>query len=352
MTCVRCQTVPVFPEEGTLICYPASDMIQLGFLEGLKEWEAVIQEGEGGQLKVRYQTGELETMVQRLKENLDPKALKASRMGAFPSEENWSGFGILNAYEFVERASSPKFLSLIQRKAFQHVIQPIISVETETAFGYEFLMRALPDEPPFSPADLFAFSQRTGLQSALDSASRIRSIERSAGLVPNGIQRFINFLPSSIYDPRHCLKSTMKAAEENQVNPNDLIFEVVETERIEDLNHLKMILEYYKQEGMRVALDDIGSGYSTQALLKDLRPDFAKLDRALIQDCDESSEKQAYLKETIQFAKDLGIVVIAEGIERKEEYLICKELGADLVQGYYFGRPSPALWERKLECYS
>lgn len=352
MTCERCQTVPTFPDEGVWLCYPASDMVYLGFVDALKDWRTRLVEGESGQLKLFYAKGELPKLATQLINQLDPYALKSSRIGCFQSEASWSGFGLMSAYEFAERATHGELLNLIQNKAFRHAMQPIVAFETGKVYGYEFLIRPLQGAQPFSPAELFAFSQRAGLQSTLDSASRMRAIESGAKLVPEGMNRFINFLPSSIYDPRHCLKSTMQVASDNQVDSRDLIFEVVETERIEDLYHLKHILNYYKEQGMRVALDDIGTGYATLDLLKNLRPDFAKMDRSLIQDCDQSEEKIDKLKAVIDLAKELNITVIAEGIEREEEYRMCRDLGADLAQGYFLGRPADTLWEPTQEFQS
>ena len=149
-----------------------------------------------------------------------------------------------------------------------------------------------------------------------------------------------NFLPSTIYNPDFCLQHTFKIVEKYKINPADLVFEVVETEKILDVDHLKKVLNQYKKEGMKVALDDVGSGFSTVDMLELLKPDYVKIDRSYISFCDQDENKQLFLKETNDRAKSLGIQTLAEGIERVEEFELCRSLGFDLAQGYLIGKPS------------
>jgi EAL domain-containing protein (putative c-di-GMP-specific phosphodiesterase class I) len=136
-------------------------------------------------------------------------------------------------------------------------MQPIIDLHTRQTFAYEFVLRPARDHAPFSPYELFQAAQETGLHSFLDRQARISAIETSALHLPNGIKRFINFLPSSIYNPNYCLSHTFHAIERLRLDPSDFVFEVVETERIKDINHLQSIFQVYKKEGMKVALDDV-----------------------------------------------------------------------------------------------
>lgn len=92
-------------------------------------------------------------------------------------------------------------------------------------------------------------------------------------------------LPYTIYVPEFCLKHTFKMVKEFEVDPNDIIFEVVETEKVSDVNHLKSIFNTYKSSGMKVALDDGGTGFSTLEMLTHLPPDYVKVDRSYTQNC-------------------------------------------------------------------
>lgn len=251
--------------------------------------------------------------------------------------------------ELFERVKNRNLLSVINDQLFTSFLQPVVSLETLGVYGYEFLLRPEGENITFNPGELFSFSKRAGLQSLLDSQARFSSIRTSSKLLQKGMKRFINFVPSSIYDPNHCLKSTFSAVEKYEVDPEDLIFEVVETEKIKDIEHLKNIFDVYKKHGMKVALDDLGAGYATLEVLKELRPNFAKIDRSMIDFCDKDADKQRQINNIVQIANDYNIVLLAEGIERKEEAQFCNSIGIPLAQGYFFAQPAPVpLSESKL----
>ncbi|MCR6095715.1 EAL domain-containing protein [Salipaludibacillus agaradhaerens] len=233
---------------------------------------------------------------------------------------------------------NPSFVKIIQEKLFQSYMQPIISSKERIITGYEFLLRPNSKVYPFVPTDLFMFAQHAGLQNMLDSQSRINAIRTGAQMLSEGMKYFINFLPSSINDPIQCLKSTFKAVEDYRVNPSDLVFEVVETEKIFDINHLRNIFQFYRQEGVKVALDDVGAGYSTYEILKQLVPDYVKIDPTLIHKCHLSERKMSDIKYLRNISQQLGIILLAEGVESAEEFAAVEPF-VDLVQGFYFGKP-------------
>lgn len=230
-------------------------------------------------------------------------------------------------------------MSIIRNHDFCSHLQPIVNFHEEIV-GFEFLLRPLPHGHHFHPYELFEIARSTGFHSFLDRAARISAIETSARLLPKGIKRFINFLPSSIYNPKYCLTHTFDAIRRLNQNPEDYVFEVVETEQITDMAHLLAIFAEYRSQGMQVALDDVGAGYSTLEVMSSLQPDYVKIDRKLISFCDQDPDKQRILAEIISRAGEFGARLLAEGIERREEYLFCRGLGIDLGQGYLFGKPA------------
>ncbi|MCA1062120.1 EAL domain-containing protein [Rossellomorea aquimaris] len=232
-------------------------------------------------------------------------------------------------------------VELIKDGAFTSHLQPIIDLTDNSLFAYESLLRAGDQSKKVNPGELFDVASITGFHSLLDQKARKSAIECRKGQVAPGIKSFINFLPSTIYNPEYCLRHTFQIVNELGVNPEDLVFEVVETENIEDVEHLKSILEVYKREGMKVALDDVGAGFATVEMLTLLKPDYVKIDRSYINHCDTDKENQNFLRKVIKISKKLGILVLAEGIEREEELLFCKEIGIHYAQGYFIGKPSP-----------
>jgi len=217
-------------------------------------------------------------------------------------------------------------------------MQPIVNFAEEIV-GFEFLLRPKLGGSYFQPFELFEKARQTGFHSFLDRAARISAIETSAAYLPRGIKRFINFLPSSIYNPKYCLTHTFAAIERLEQDPKDFVFEVVETEKIRDITHLSTIFAEYRRQGMLVALDDVGTGFSTLDVMMSLKPDFVKIDRSLISYCDVDTVKQKTILDIIEQAERYGGRVLAEGIERREEFLYCQDKGVDLAQGYLFGRP-------------
>ena len=151
----------------------------------------------------------------------------------------------------------------------------------------------------------------------------------------------MNFLPSSIYKPEYCLTHTFEAIRACDQDPADFVFEVVETERIVDIPKLASIFAVYKENGMKVAMDDVGAGYSTLEVLTSLKPDYVKIDRDVVRDVDLRPEGLRDLESIIRAARSVGSTVLAEGLERPEELEACRAAGVDLAQGYLIGKPSP-----------
>jgi EAL domain-containing protein (putative c-di-GMP-specific phosphodiesterase class I) len=150
---------------------------------------------------------------------------------------------------------------------------------------------------------------------------------------------FINFNPTSIYDPAYCLKSTIGAIERSELSSDRVVFEITESEYVRDDRHLRNILDFYRRSGFKIALDDLGAGCSSLNLLAALRPDFVKLDARLDQDVDHGYYRAAIASKLLELAKDLAICVIAEGVETEEQWRWLSDNGADLAQGYLFARP-------------
>ncbi|MGR3763609.1 EAL domain-containing protein [Rossellomorea sp. NS-SX7] len=244
------------------------------------------------------------------------------------------------ASEFLNKIKYREMIEMIQEGNFVSHLQPIIDLGNDELFAYESLLRNADPSLRVNPGALFEAALLTGFHSLLDQRARRAAIESRIGKVEKGVKSFINFLPSTIYNPEFCLKHTFDIVDQYGVNPEDLVFEVVETEKIQDVNHLKSVFEVYKREGMKVALDDVGSGFSTIEMLSLLQPDFVKIDRSYISGCDRSQEKQNFLNEIIHISRELGISVLAEGIERKEELAFCKAIGVKYAQGYLIGKPS------------
>lgn len=176
----------------------------------------------------------------------------------------------------------------------------------------------------------------------LDRLSRETHLKNAGQRIPDLESTYvlINFLPSSIYRPDFCLRSTSVAASKAGIRPDRVVFEVVETESIDDMDHLNSILTHYRKAGFKVALDDVGSGFSSLGALAELNPDLIKIDKSLIRRAHDSQLHRDVCKALVELGRDRELCVLAEGIETEDDERFAISIGADLLQGFFIGRPS------------
>ncbi len=219
--------------------------------------------------------------------------------------------------------------------------QPIVAVsDPGKVFGYECLVRGIDEGGAVvGPEPMFGAARAAGLLYNLDRAARVKAVEEAAR---QGIEEnvFVNFNATSVYDPAYCLRSTMEAVEESGIPPGRIVFEVTNSEEIRDTVHLGNIADYFREGGFGVALDDLGSCYGSLNLLAELSPDFVKLDMELVSRAGGAPYKASIARKLIELANELGVIVIAEGVETGEQYRWASAHGADYAQGHYFARPA------------
>ena len=346
MECSNCSRVRPIEDQGTLLLV-STQLNLMNKISQLFSNEQPQSSAEGNKyfIPIAYSSREqLLKGLNKVYENLT--TTEKSDMLIEIGNNNWDSAAThskpLPLVQFFARMKHHNLVNMMTDGHFTSYIQPIVDMQSQHVFGYEFLLRPATGHPAFNPFELFSVAQQTGLHSFLDRAARISAIQTSALHLPLGVKRFVNFLPSSIYNPNYCLSHTFKAIEDNKLDPQDFVFEVVETERIEDIGHLKNIFSVYQKHGMKVALDDVGSGFATLEVLPKLAPDFVKIDRDLIDKCDSDETKQQQIIKIVKCSQSFGATVLAEGIERKEEWAFCKEHGIELAQGYLLGRPAAA----------
>lgn len=219
---------------------------------------------------------------------------------------------------------------------------PIVESTTGLVFGYEALIRARHPQTQelIGAGPIISAAHQLKLEHILDQQARRTAIKHAAALnVPN-IRFFINFLPNTIYDPEICLRTTMEAADKYNLDPARLVFEVVETERIPDMARLRHILDYYRSRGVGTAVDDMGAGFASLQYLADLRPDYVKIDRDLMVRAEHEDDARRDLDLIVRKAKEMGIFVIAEGIETTAQMQLSLDAGVDYMQGFLFARPA------------
>jgi EAL domain-containing protein (putative c-di-GMP-specific phosphodiesterase class I) len=233
-------------------------------------------------------------------------------------------------------------IGMLEEERLFSMLQPICRPDG-SVFGYEALLRGREEDGSLvSAGSLFSVAEETQLMFRLDLTARREAIKAFAKRRARGAKLFVNFNPSSIYDPAYCLRTTHSFVQDMGLVPSDLVFEVTETTEVKDKAHLRGILAFYRQAGFCVALDDIGAGFSGLNMLQELRPDFVKIDMALVREVDQDPYKQSIVRHLVGIARDTGARIVAEGIETEGELAWIRQAAVDLMQGYLLGRPATA----------
>lgn len=229
---------------------------------------------------------------------------------------------------------------VIQKKSVCTHYQPIVKVlgNDVVIVGNELLSRGIDDQGQLiAPFHLFEAARNRNRLFALDRLCRLESIKNAAPVADKII--FINFIPTSIYVPEHCLATTFAAIQKAGIRPEQVVFEVVETDKVDDMAHLLSILDYYRSHGVKYALDDVGTGFNDLELLSRMQPDFVKLAREFADGVSIDAAKQKVARNVMDLAHKVGALALAEGIEQTSDLRYLQEMGYDLFQGYLFGKP-------------
>ena len=219
--------------------------------------------------------------------------------------------------------------------AFSYAYQPIVDVVQRRVWGHEALVRGPGGESAYSVLSQVNDENRY----RFDQACRVKAIKTAALL---GIQErlSINFLPNAIYKPEVCIRTTLAAARASKFPIERIVFEATEGEAVSDGQRLAEILREYKRTGFITAIDDFGAGYAGLNLLADFQPDIIKLDMALVRHVDSSKARQAITRGILRMCGELGVTVLAEGVETAGERDFFLSEGVALMQGYLFSRPA------------
>ncbi|QYR23284.1 EAL domain-containing protein [Paenibacillus sp. sptzw28] len=268
--------------------------------------------------------------------------------GGEPEESRWYE-GVKRALIHGQAASATErslqrlaFGQLIQGRTISSVYQPIVSLKCGKVYGYEALSRFLDKRWFDGPQELFAFAAEEGMTYALDRLARERAIEGSMGLGSNQ-KLFINITAHIMNDPSFTPGQTLLLLERFGLAPHNVVFEITERSSFEDFGAAKMLLDHYRNQGYQIAIDDAGAGYSSLQSIVEIKPDFIKIDRSLIQDIHRDPMKQQIVQTFTEFAAKMDISLVAEGIEEEEELHHVKAMGVGFAQGYLLGRPQPVI---------
>lgn len=343
MRCPDCERVTdqFHARNRILLAFPTGHSLAKFAREAERRGLAAAAGADPSILDLRIDRDALPAFADAASAVLSPEEMKETRAlaldaDAAPGPRDW--LGVRPLAELAALVRGAWLVRLIERDRLLPAYQPILDRDG-AVYGHESLIRGIGEDGGLiGGGTLMRVAEDAGLLFAVDQIARRHAIEGAARARLPG-RLFVNFNPTSIYDPEACLGTTFAAVRELGIDPADVYFEVTESTEVRSRHHLMGILAFYRSAGFRIALDDIGSGFSGLNLLKEVRPDVIKVDMDLVRDVDRDPFRQSILTHLAGIARDTGSMILAEGIETAEEHAWLLDAGIDLFQGYALGRP-------------
>lgn len=222
-----------------------------------------------------------------------------------------------------------------------YAFQPIVSIHSGICYGYEALLRNYETAGFSSIAELFDAAYHEHVLHAIDLLLREKAIAKFTVLEwKKQVKLFFNLdnrvLSSADYRPGN----TLSQLKFSNLSQDAFCFEISERHELPQNREVADVLNNYRSQGFKIAVDDCGAGFAGLKLLYYIRPDFIKIDRFFIKDITDDLNKRIFVSSLVNLAHILGSTVIAEGVETIKEYHSCRNIGCDLIQGYLVQQPT------------
>jgi diguanylate cyclase (GGDEF)-like protein len=228
---------------------------------------------------------------------------------------------------------------IIARGQLCPVFQPIIDFRARALLGYEALIRGPEGGALHRPIQLFAAARRNGLGLELEHACREASLRAFARLGLPG-RLFLNATPGCLLDLRMMDGDTRELLNELGLAPHRVIIELTENQSITDLPGMQEALLHYRSRGFKFAIDDLGEGFSNLRMWSEVRPEFVKIDKHFVNGIADDRMKFHFVRAMQDLAETCKSSLIAEGIERAEDFLCIRDMGIACGQGWFISRPA------------
>jgi EAL domain-containing protein (putative c-di-GMP-specific phosphodiesterase class I) len=246
----------------------------------------------------------------------------------------------LPAETLLDRARTNWFPDFLSHGQMRPHFQPIVDLRSGQVYGREALMRGKLGAIEVRGGELLAAAEAHDALFSFDYRARTAALEVGLPLMPEGEILFVNLDPRAVLDVESSLRTTWPVVGRLGADPSLICLELVKPERCPDRDLLRQMVEAHRKRGALLALDDLSGGAESLACLEVLRPDVGKIDQGLTAGIQHSDARRRLVMALVECAHELGCKVVAEGIERVDEYETMLELGVDLGQGYYFGHPA------------
>ncbi|HAF08317.1 MAG: Diguanylate cyclase/phosphodiesterase [candidate division TA06 bacterium 32_111] len=227
---------------------------------------------------------------------------------------------------------------IIANNEIRTVYQPIIDLKNGDVLGYEALSRITNDSFLSNSEILFSYAVETDMLLDLERICRTNAVVHLPEKL-NGRLLFLNSSAKGIYDPEFKSKKFENFLEEHYIPKENVVIEITEKLAVTDYQSFNKSVRILKDKGFKIAIDDMGAGYSSLRTISELKPNFLKYDMALIRDIHKNLIKKDLLETLIPFTERLGAEIIAEGIETEDEFETLKSIGIKYGQGFFIAMP-------------
>lgn len=246
-----------------------------------------------------------------------------------------------NVYETKANAGERNIIMELRRIVDEKLIvpyfQPIFHLEPFSVFGFESLSRPDTLSALSNPDLLFKAAVEYGFYQDIELLAWEKALERVAPLIKDK-KLFLNCSPYLVEGPKFMIIQSL--FEKYDINVRNVFLEITERSAIPNFKAFYEHLQAYRDYGFNFAVDDVGGGYASLESIVETRPEVVKIDRHIVSQLEKDPFRRSIVRFIVSFCKEHKIYSIAEGIETLIEYQICKDLGVDGGQGYYFQKPS------------
>jgi len=250
----------------------------------------------------------------------------------------------LGEYVFSQADMINQLRIAIERNEFVVYFQPIVCAKAEEILGYEALVRWMhPHRGMISPGQFIPIAEASGQMIEIEQLiieECFKSLKLLISLNPEMKYVSINLSARGIIE-RNIIKFLENLLLKYNVDPKFIEFEVTESSLLNNIERTVEVLDRIKEMGFKLALDDFGTGYSSLNYLKNLPLDKVKLDKSFIDNIETDERDHLMVKSIIELSHRLGLLVVGEGVETKNQRDLLYILECDFIQGFYYGRPEP-----------
>jgi len=230
-----------------------------------------------------------------------------------------------------------ELIRILEGRAVTPVFQPILAFGTGEILAYEGLIRGPESSLLHTPTRLFDAAMHAGFLTELNMLCARKVVRQFARLGLNR-QLFLNVTPQTVLEVKDDVQRIARFIRDCGLDIAQVTIELTENQHISNRSIFRDALMLFRGAGFRVALDDLGEGFSSLRLWSELQPDFVKIDMHFVQGVSEDSVKYHFLRSLQHIAEGCGSSLVAEGVETAADFCILRDLGISNAQGFFIGR--------------